>query len=700
MREPLMTLAAALGVSVLLVVAALPTPTVATSTATGANKVPREDKNFGLRQRPAVGDPVVRPFRRTPDGDEDRRSRLNSEGSGLGVGRALVTPPYATGHTGSSRPGVPQVAIPRFRSPVTYQETKAEPKQTKGPTTYPFTQPFTPSSPVSFSSFSFAPSHPPPGSNTGSRGGHSKVRPPPPARQTPNHHASPFPRPVQIRNPGPGSYYEDERERYPPPAYEEETPVGFHGSYEQNDEEEYPPAYDEEEEYPPTYDEEDTQADFRGSYERDNEKQEYPPPTYEKERHYEENDREKERQRLPTYDYEENERREHTPSYDDAKQFPDYDDDYEDFGYEDRHEFPYDNQDYDGPQRYEDEYHGTTPIFRGQYRPQQTYRPPQDHRNHRNHHDNHDDYPQPLYRGQDEEEEEEKGGGGGGKPCKTVQKNDMTCEVCRDEEGGFSEHCSHSSKNSHDEAFSSKRRQHKRDAATSAPRRTKKSQGSADPFSRLQDSPEQAQRSQSRVGAAEERSKVSSRPTINKTPDAPNDAKNSPSQGPSSQPQRQGGGAGALERQDTGFTFHDLDDYGFSDDLHDFGFSEGPDQRDLDEDHYGYDFGLGFNDHHDHHDHQQPEFYDMSVPQYSALPPPQTHAALRDTHARLEEAMDQFMSKDRTSCKKVSRRGMTCYQCPRGKGAAEEECMYARMKPDGHDLHYSEESTYDSQNPR
>ncbi|KAK7083402.1 hypothetical protein SK128_022346 [Halocaridina rubra] len=43
-------------------------------------------------------------------------------------------------------------------------------------------------------------------------------------------------------------------------------------------------------------------------------------------------------------------------------------------------------------------------------------------------------------------------------PCKIVDKEGMTCKVCRDDEGGYSEHCAHSTRHGKDSVYANSRR--------------------------------------------------------------------------------------------------------------------------------------------------------------------------------------------------------------------------------------------------
>ncbi|XP_045133129.1 uncharacterized protein LOC123517190 [Portunus trituberculatus] len=145
----------------------------------------------------------------------------------------------------------------------------------------------------------------------------------------------------------------------------------------------------------------------------------------------------------------EEEEGEYVPSYNQRQHFPNYEDgsvQYED----DERDPQYD--DYHDPYHIRDEYYDSPslPDHRSPHHEeiphhQQRY-PPIDTR-------------QPLHRIRAEE------GGGGDGSCKTVNKNGMTCEVCRDEEGSYSEHCSHSTRSDQDETYATGRRHSKRDAA-------------------------------------------------------------------------------------------------------------------------------------------------------------------------------------------------------------------------------------------
>ncbi|XP_063859596.1 uncharacterized protein LOC135100521 [Scylla paramamosain] len=229
----------------------------------------------------------------------------------------------------------------------------------------------------------------------------------------------------------------------------------------------------------------------------------------------------------------------------------------------------------------------------------------------------------------------------------------MTCEVCRDDEGGYSEHCSHSTRSDQDETYATGRRHTKRDAR---PRLTDHLRSRMDRIA-----VQEARSSPSLIvvttAAAKDAHPQGSERDLTSTTTTTTSATTATATA-TTEPKE----AESRQEMDFGFRFDD----------HDFTF------------HDGHLFDL---------DHE-PAWYNRVTDPHAPLAP--RRSSLRDTHAKLTEAMDQFMKKDRSSCKKVEKHGMTCYVCSQGAGATAEECMYARHQPDGHDLHYSEETTYGS----
>ncbi|KAK8398343.1 hypothetical protein O3P69_003908 [Scylla paramamosain] len=304
--------------------------------------------------------------------------------------------------------------------------------------------------------------------------------------------------------------------------------------------------------------------------------------------------------------YEEEEEEEYAPPYDERQHFPDYD--YESVQYEDNGREPqYD--DHHDPDHDRDEYRAP-PALRG-------HRPP--HHEEDPHH--HQRYPPidarpPLHRTRGEE------GGGGAGSCKTVNKNGMTCEVCRDDEGGYSEHCSHSTRSDQDETYATGRRHTKRDAR---PRLT-----------------DHLSNPSLYLGSERDLTSTTTTTTSATTATATTEPKE------------------AESRQEM--------DFGFSFDDHDFTF------------HDGHLFDL---------DHE-PAWYNRVTGTF------RLHFLVCLIACESDEVLPSMKSPSdsRPALAQVEKHGMTCYVCPQGAGATAEECMYARHQPDGHDLHYSEETTY------
>ncbi|XP_071550561.1 uncharacterized protein [Panulirus ornatus] len=124
----------------------------------------------------------------------------------------------------------------------------------------------------------------------------------------------------------------------------------------------------------------------------------------------------------------------HTPQYDDGHHTPQYDDGRHTPQYDDGHHTPqYEGGDY-GPTHQEEQ------------RRQENYFPPEQN-----------DHSHTIQGHRYTSSEEEGQGVVDNSHCRTVRKDGMTCEVCKDEEGGSSEHCSHHRRQGEDVTYADSR---------------------------------------------------------------------------------------------------------------------------------------------------------------------------------------------------------------------------------------------------
>ncbi|XP_064120681.1 uncharacterized protein LOC135225280 [Macrobrachium nipponense] len=308
-----------------------------------------------------------------------------------------------------------------------------------------------------------------------------------------------------------------------------------------------------------------------------------------------------------------------------------------------------------------------------------------------------------------EEHYENQGSGKSGYdgPCRIEEKDGMTCKICKDEEGAFSEHCSHSKRNGKDRVYANSRRgSHNRKGPDVGKNSHSSSQTRSNPV-------------------YEDRSGHSH----GKPPN--------PYQENSYRPYRiydYDGDYSTLVPESVPYAVDRMgvvhaDD--FAQDLYFDAFAEGSsfdpyivetpydgfDEASLDFGHeeHGHPFtAFGDDDDVEHgHSHghaaaaqRRADYVEPNKSEAEVIERKQEYPGVihdhfypldhEDNYAELTRMVSQFKKKDRSSCKQVQREGMSCFVCQDPYGMEDEECMYAARDPNGHDIKYSEEVSYGS----
>ncbi|XP_042856711.1 uncharacterized protein LOC122243274 isoform X2 [Penaeus japonicus] len=353
----------------------------------------------------------------------------------------------------------------------------------------------------------------------------------------------------------------------------------------------------------------------------------------------------------------------------------------------------------------------------------------------------------------------DRAGGKGGKEdegkCKEVEKDGMTCEVCKDDEGGYSEHCSHSTRSGKDSLYAnSKRGGYKERGPDVYPpsqgRYEERGHESYPPPSHGRYDDEnrahvgrQSERSEARPGAVYvPRTPSSSSSSLGRSPSPYRKNSYQPHDGDPFEiqfssplitkteagrridviyaPPSYTEDFGKEEEHDPFPKDSKYDPYSFSDVLPaeskydsfdapavEFGHDDQDDYfghvKGDDDDYFSRvktdDFGSHGNDHDDNYglDHHGKEDLKKSdshkKPVYNEQErfDPLDH---EDNISELSKIMKDFNKKDRASCKKVEKKGMTCYICQDPHGMEDEECLYSGSDPNGHQIMYMEETSY------
>ncbi|XP_047736490.1 uncharacterized protein LOC108677582 isoform X2 [Hyalella azteca] len=306
-------------------------------------------------------------------------------------------------------------------------------------------------------------------------------------------------------------------------------------------------------------------------------------------------------------------------------------------------------------------------------------------------HDFHDESPfgsSGLHAASSKQEEKKNKG-----KCEIVNKDGMTCEVCNDGHGGFSEHCSHSQNSGKDSKFTNSRRHTSDDllkpkeapAAAQAPQHEKAQQRQVTQRQRP------SHGSDSRQLAPQDRGVFDySGPSFDHSPYAQSrqdkvyDTRD-PFEGFDSEPYdpfAQGSNSDPYK-----FEFPKFDDINF-----DFGTDDQKKavaESGLQEDR---------KDSADLRSAPAPASSTRSSSHQNEVPQEKekTYQApnSQDNFQQLGKMVDQFGKKNRNNCKKEIRKTMTCYICPNKHGKTDEECMYASKDPHSQHMMYTEESSY------
>lgn len=282
--------------------------------------------------------------------------------------------------------------------------------------------------------------------------------------------------------------------------------------------------------------------------------------------------------------------------------------------------------------------------------------------------------------------------------CEEVHKDGMTCEICNDGHGGFSEHCSHSQNSGKDSKFTNTRRHTSDDVL----KPKEKAPAPAPAYQQSQQRRvQQKQKPQHGGAAAGGRS------------DHPSDPHSAfdfsvPSFGSSPY---------AQSRQDNVYNKASDPFEGFGSDPFDH-FAEGSNT-----DPYKFEipefdeseFNFGPDDHKKLvkkvglHDEPKQTSNTKTTRVQPAQPRKQSGSQQnrvaeknlgykepnpQENYKQLGKMVDQFGKKNRSHCKKEIRKSMTCYICPNPHGKTDEECMFASKDPHSQHMMYTEESSY------